>query len=58
MNRLSAVAKKEFLEIIRNPIGLILIILAPIFLFFLFAYGMPLDVKNIPMAVLDEDRSP
>lgn len=56
--RLFAVTKKESQEMMRNWLSLMLSIVAPIILYFLFAYGMPLDVKNIPMAVLDEDKSP
>lgn len=55
--RMFAVTKKEFQELIRNWMGFLLSIIAPVILFFLFAYGMPLDVKNIPMAVMDEDKS-
>lgn len=57
LRRMFAVTKKEFQELVRNPMGFMLSIIAPIILFFLFAYGMPLDVRNIPMAVLDEDKS-
>lgn len=57
LRRMFAVTKKEFQELIRNPMGFLLSILAPVILFFLFAYGMPLDVKNIPMAVFDQDKT-
>lgn len=57
IRRITAVAKKEFLEIIRNKLGFILTIIAPVMIFFLFAYGLPLDVKHIPMALLDEDKT-
>ncbi|MBI2265770.1 MAG: ABC transporter permease [Armatimonadetes bacterium] len=55
--RMSAVTRKEFQELVRNWMGFLLSIVSPIILYFLFAYGMPLDVKNIPMVVLDEDKS-
>ncbi|MFH1454624.1 MAG: ABC transporter permease [Armatimonadota bacterium] len=55
--RVVAVARKEWQEILRNWLGLLLVIIAPISTYFLFAYGMPLDVKNIPMVLLDEDKS-
>ena len=32
-------------------------VLAPILFYFLFAYGFPLDAKNVPMAVLDYDKT-
>jgi ABC-2 type transport system permease protein len=55
--RIKAVAVKELQELMRNAMSFILAIVAPLILYFLFAFGMPLDVKNIPMAVLDEDKS-
>ncbi|MBI4862758.1 MAG: ABC transporter permease [Candidatus Riflebacteria bacterium] len=56
--RVAAVVQKEAQELIRNWMSFLLAIIAPLILYFLFAFGMPLEVKNIPMAVLDEDRSP
>ncbi len=58
LRRMLAVTRKEYQELVRNWMSFLLSIIAPIALFFLFAYGMPLDVKNIPMAILDEDRTP
>jgi len=55
--RMLAVTRKETQELVRNWLNFLLAIVAPIILFFLFAYGMSFDVKNIPMAILDEDRS-
>ncbi|MGV8122101.1 MAG: ABC transporter permease [Candidatus Xenobiia bacterium LiM19] len=55
--RVLAVVRKESQELMRNVMSLILSIVAPVILFFLFSFGMSLDVRNIPMAILDEDRS-
>lgn len=52
-----AVTRKESQEMMRNWMSLLLTIIAPIILYFLFGYGMSLDVKNIPFAVLDEDKT-
>lgn len=57
IRRMLAVTKKEFQELIRNWLTFLLCIIAPVILYFLFAYGMPLDVKNIPIAILDEDKT-
>ncbi|MBI4352964.1 MAG: ABC transporter permease [Candidatus Omnitrophica bacterium] len=57
VRRFKAVAQKEFLELRRNPLFFLMTVLAPLILFFLFAYGFPLDAKNIPMGVLDLDKS-
>lgn len=55
--RYIAVTKKEFLELRRNRLFFIMTILAPIIFYFLFAYGFPLDAKNIPTGVVDFDKS-
>jgi ABC-2 type transport system permease protein len=50
--------KKETREILRDPITLWIAILLPVIMMILFSYAITLDVKEIPMAVLDEDGSP
>ncbi|HPQ81801.1 MAG TPA: ABC transporter permease, partial [bacterium] len=55
--RFMAVAKKEFLELRRNALFFTMTIAGPIIFFFLFAYGFPLDAKNIPMAVVNRDMT-
>ncbi|MDP8261766.1 MAG: ABC transporter permease [Candidatus Ancaeobacter aquaticus] len=57
LRRFNAVAKKEFLEIKRNKLFFVLTVLAPIILYFLFAYGFPLSSKHIPTGVVDLDKS-
>ncbi len=56
-SRIMAVAKKETREILRDPITLGIAIVLPVIMMFLFAYAITLDVKEIPLAVLDFDRS-
>ncbi len=53
-----AVAEKEAREILRDPITLGVAILLPLVMMFLFSYAITLDVKQIAMAVVDEDGSP
>lgn len=55
--RFKAVAEKEFLELKRNKLFFIMTILAPIVLFILFAYGFPLDPKDIPVGIVDMDKT-
>jgi ABC-2 type transport system permease protein len=57
LRRYLAVMRKEFLELRRNPLFFMMTILAPIAFYFLFAYGLPLDAKNNPMAVVDLDAT-
>jgi ABC-2 type transport system permease protein len=56
--RLRAVALKEIKEIYRDKLYLAMALVVPVFLKILFGYGLTLDVKNIPFAVLDQNRSP
>jgi ABC-2 type transport system permease protein len=57
LRRLTAVAKKETREILRDPITLGIAIFLPLLMMFLFSYAITLDVKKIALAVVDEDNS-
>jgi ABC-2 type transport system permease protein len=52
--RLRAVARKEFLHILRDPRSLALAIGLPAILLFLFGYALTLDVDHVPMVVWDQ----
>ena len=54
-SRTWAIARKEFIHIYRDPRSLALVILMPALLMLLFGYAVTLDVKKVPMAVLDHD---
>lgn len=56
--RLQSVVVKEIKEIYRDKLYLAMAFVVPVFLKILFGYGLTLDVKNIPTAVLDQNRSP
>jgi ABC-2 type transport system permease protein len=58
MNRLWAIMVKEFIEIRRDPRTLALVVLMPILLLILFGFAINLDIKRIPTAVCDRDRTP
>ena len=53
-----AYARRESLEIIRDPIRIAFALLGPILLMIAFGYGITFDVENISYAVLDRDQSP
>jgi ABC-2 type transport system permease protein len=53
-----ALAVKEFLTILEDPKSRFVVIGPPIIQFFVFGYAATFDVKDVPYAVLDEDRSP
>src|SRR5512138_3048271 len=57
-SRLFAVIRKETREVLRDPIYLVLAIAVPIITTTLLALGFVLDVKNLPVAFYDQDRSP
>ena len=57
ISRTWAVARKELFHIFRDWRSLGLVILMPVLLMLLFGYAVSLDVKKVPMAVLDRDKS-
>ena len=58
LRRLLAIVRKESREVLRDPIYLVLAIVVPLVVTSLLALGFVLDVKNLPLAVYDADRSP
>jgi ABC-2 type transport system permease protein len=57
MTRLLAVVRKEFREIRRDPLLLWIAVAVPVVLLFLFGYAISLDIRSVPLAVLDLDRT-
>jgi drug efflux transport system permease protein len=57
LRRLTAVARKEFLHVLRDPRSLIMGIGMPIMLLFLFGYALTLDVDRVPLAVWDQAKT-
>jgi ABC-2 type transport system permease protein len=55
--RLSAILRKEFRQIRRDPLSLALLIFVPALLLILYGYALSFDVKHIRTAVLDLDRT-
>jgi len=58
LRRTRAVAKKEFLHILRDVRSLILALAMPMMLLLLFGYALSLDVDEIPTIVWDMDKTP
>ena len=56
--RLFALTRKEVRQLLRDRSNLLMGIALPMILILIFGYGMSLDVKNVPVAVVMEDRSP
>lgn len=56
--RLAALTRKETRQLLRDPSSIAIGILLPIILILIFGYGLSLDVRNAPVAVVMEDASP
>jgi ABC-2 type transport system permease protein len=57
-SRLRSLIRKEFIQIARDKRTLILVLVIPIMQLFLLGYAATNDVRNVPLAVYDQDRSP
>lgn len=55
--RLLAIVRKEFIHIVRDPRTLGVMFVLPIVQLVLLGYASSSDVRNIPLALLDNDRS-
>jgi ABC-2 type transport system permease protein len=58
ITRLLALIRKEFIQIVRDPRTLTIIFIMPLLQLLLLGFSASSDVRNVPLAVLDEDRSP
>jgi ABC-2 type transport system permease protein len=58
LRRTRAVARKEFLHILRDSRSLVMALALPILMILLFGYALTLDVDRIPAVVYDSDLSP
>ncbi len=57
-SRLISIIRKEFIQILRDPRTLGIILVIPIVQLFLLGYSATSDVRNIPLAVFDQSQSP
>lgn len=55
-SRLRSLIRKEFIQIRRDRRTLILVLFIPIMQLFLLGYAATNDVRNVPLAVYDQDR--
>jgi len=56
--RVWAIARKEALQVVRDPRSLMMALALPLLQMFMIGYGMNLDIQHIPLCVVDQDRSP
>ncbi len=57
LNRTWAISRKELIHIRRDPISLLQIILLPVVLLLLYGYALTFDIKNVTIAVYDQEGS-
>ena len=57
LSRLWAYARREAVEILRDPVRVTFAILNPIILMFVIGYGISFDVEHLRWAAFDQDRS-
>lgn len=54
---LKAITRKEIFHILRDRMTLVLVLLTPTVMLFIMAYAITVDIRQVPIAVLDFDRS-
>jgi ABC-2 type transport system permease protein len=57
LKRTWAISRKELIHIRRDPISLLQVILLPVVLLLLYGYALTFDIKNVTIAVYDQERS-
>ena len=56
--RIRAMVRKESLQILRDPSSLAIAIVLPVLLLLIFGYGVSLDARHVPIAVVSDSRTP
>jgi ABC-2 type transport system permease protein len=54
--RLTSLIRKEFIQFLRDTRTLILVLIIPVMQLFLMDYAATNDVRNVPLAVYDQNR--
>ena len=57
LRHLVAVAQKEVAHILRDPWTLFLVLFTPLLILIVMAYSITAEIRHVPIAVLDQDRS-
>src|SRR5271168_3175521 len=58
LRRIRALVMKETRQIVRDPSSIAIGVVLPLILILLFGYGLSLDVKNVPIAMVIEEPTP
>ena len=57
LRRVRAIAKKEIIQVWRDPRSLMVVLLMPLMQMALLGYGVNLDIKHVPICVFDREGS-
>ena len=57
-SRIVPIIRKEFIHISRDFRTLVIVILMPVFMLFLYGFALNMEIQNIDLIVLDHDNSP
>ena len=57
-SRMKALMTKEFLQIIRDPSSILITVVLPLILMFLYGYGVSLDLNHLRVGLVLEDTAP
>ena len=57
LRRVRALVRKETYQVLRDPSSIAMGVVLPLILILLFGYGLSLDVKNVPLAVVIDETS-
>jgi ABC-2 type transport system permease protein len=57
LRRVKAIAWKEFIQVLRDPRSLMVVLLMPLMQMGLLGYGVNLDIKHVPVCVFDREGS-
>ncbi len=57
-SRIAALARKESKQIWRDPSSAVIVLFLPLFLLFLFGYGISLDAASVRIGIVIEEREP
>lgn len=58
MRRLNALIRKEFLQMIHDPSSILIAVVLPLILMFIYGYGINLDNNTIKVGLVLEERTP
>jgi ABC-2 type transport system permease protein len=57
LRRIKAIAKKEIIQVWRDPRSLMIVLLMPLMQMALLGYGVNLDIEHVPICVFDREGS-